>query len=197
MTIDQSTGVHLVCQIILGNITMSDALEQIPYRRTVFAVFVLFVFGTSTAEIIAEFAAGETLDSMGDDLLRFALSAVVLALFLYEYLAHRRALGELRGQLNKARGQLARVDDKTRKLASQYRVVMQKQFDAWQLTTSEQDVVIGLLKGLSFREIAQLRETREKTVRQQASNIYQKAGVSGRNELAAWFFEDMLEPPSA
>ena len=174
---------------------MSDAIEKIPYRRTVFAVFVLFVFGTSTAEIVAEFAAGETLGAMGDDLSRLALSAIMLALFLYEYLVQRRALGELRGQLNKARGQLARLDTGSRNLASQYRAVMQKQFDAWQLTASEQDVVIGMLKGLSFREIAELRETREKTVRQQASSVYQKAGVNSRNELAAWFFEDMLESP--
>lgn len=59
-----------------------------------------------------------------------------------------------------------------------------------------QDVVIGMLKGLSFREIAELRDTREKTVRQQASSVYRKAGVSGRNELTAWFFEDMLDPLS-
>ena len=72
---------------------------------------------------------------------------------------------------------------------------MQKQFDAWQLTTSERDIVLGLLKGLSFREIAQLRDTREKTVRQQASSVYRETRVANRNELAAWFFEDMLEPP--
>ena len=176
---------------------MFDAIERIPYRRTMFAAFVLFVFGTSTAELVSEFGDGETLGSMGDDLSRFALSAVVLALFLYEHLAQRRALGELREQLKNARGQLARLDTRSQELASQYRAVIQKQFDAWQLTASEQDVVVGLLKGLSFREIAQLRETREKTVRQQASSVYRKAGVAGRNELAAWFFEDMLEPPSA
>ena len=71
---------------------------------------------------------------------------------------------------------------------------MQRQFEAWQLTESEQDVVILMLKGLSFREVAELRETREKTVRQQASTIYRKAGVGGRNELAAWFLEDLLVP---
>ena len=174
---------------------MFDAIGQIPYRRTLFAGFVLFVFGTSAAEIIFEFAAGETLGSMADDLARFALSAFVLAVFVYEFLAQQQALRELRGQLNKARGQLAQLDTKSQKLASQYRAVMQKQFDAWHLTASEQDVVIGLLKGLSFREIAELRETREKTVRQQASSVYRKAGVASRNELAAWFFEDMLEPP--
>jgi DNA-binding CsgD family transcriptional regulator len=174
---------------------MFDAIGQIPYRQTVFAVFVLFVFGTSAAEIASEFVDGETLGSMGDDLSRFALSAIMLTVVIYEHLAQRRALRELRGQLNKARGQLAQLDAKSQIIASQYRAVMQKQFDAWHLTASEQDVVIGLLKGLSFREIAELRATREKTVRQQASSVYRKAGVTSRNELAAWFFEDMLEPP--
>lgn len=174
---------------------MVEAIGQIPHRRTLFAVFVLFVFGTSAVEIISEFAAGETLASMADDLSRFAISAFVLAVFLFEHLAQQRALGDLRGQLEKARGRLARLDTQSQKLASQYRAVMQKQFDAWLLTASEQDVVIMLLKGLSFREIAELRDTREKTVRQQASSVYRKAGVASRNELAAWFFEDMLDPP--
>ena len=172
---------------------MLDSVGQIPYRRTVFVAFVLFIFGTSLVEIISEFAEGETFESMGDDLIRFALSASVLALFIYEIYLQRRALQELRAQLDKARGQLVQLDAKTRSIASQYRAVMQKQFDAWDLTTSEQDVVIGLLKGLSFREIATLRETKEKTVRQQASSVYRKADVASRNELAAWFFEDMLE----
>ena len=174
---------------------MFDAIGQIPYRRTVFALFVLFVLGTSAVEIVDEFAAGETLDSMADDLSRFVLSAIVLAVFAFEYLVQQRALADLRDQLKRARGRLAQLDTKSQELASQYRAVMQKQFDAWLLTASEQDVVIMLLKGLSFREIAELRETREKTVRQQASSVYRKAGVASRNELAAWFFEDMLDPP--
>lgn len=174
---------------------MVDATEPVPYRRKVFAVFVLFVFATSAAEIVSEFADGETLGEMTDDLSRFVLSAAVLGMFFYEHLVQTRALKDLREQLSKARGRLARIDTGSRELASQYRAVMQKQFDAWQLTASEQDVVIGMLKGLSFREIAGLRETREKTVRQQASSVYRKAGVASRNELTAWFFEDMLEPP--
>ena len=174
---------------------MLDAIGQIPYRRTVFALFVLFVFGTSAAEIVDEFAEGDSLSMMADDLARFTLSAIVLAVFVVEYAAQQRALVDLKSQLQAARGRLAQVYPQSRKLASQYRTVMQEQFDAWQLTGSEQDVVIMLLKGLSFREIANLRETREKTVRQQASSVYRKAGVTSRNELAAWFFEDMLDPP--
>jgi DNA-binding NarL/FixJ family response regulator len=45
---------------------------------------------------------------------------------------------------------------------------------------------------LSFNEIAAVRETKEKTVRQQASEIYRKSGVSGRHAFSAWFFEDFL-----
>ena len=174
---------------------MFDAIGQFPSRQSVFAGFVLIVFGVSAVEIMAEFAIGETLVSMGDDLFRFILSAIILAVFVYDHRVRQRALRDLSGQLSKARGQLARLDTNSQEIANQYRAVMQKQFDAWKLTASEQDVVIGMLKGLSFREIAELRETREKTVRQQASAVYRKAGVGSRNELAAWFFEDMLEPP--
>ncbi|MEM7170310.1 MAG: hypothetical protein AAF530_09065 [Pseudomonadota bacterium] len=75
--------------------------------------------------------------------------------------------------------------------------MLQKQFDAWHLTASEQDIVICMLKRLPFREIAELRQTREKTVRQQASSVYRKAGLTSRHELAAWFFEGILEPQTA
>ena len=174
---------------------MFNAIGHSLSWQAVFAVFVLFVFGTSAVEILLEFAAGETLASMGDDLLRFGVSTVVLGVFVYERRCRQRELGELSGQLSKARGKLAEIDTNSQQLANQYRAVMQKQFDVWKLTKSEQDVVIGMLKGLSFRGIAELRETREKTVRQQVSSVYRKAGVSSRNELVAWFFEDMLEPP--
>ena len=64
----------------------------------------------------------------------------------------------------------------------------------WGLTKSEQEVAMLLLKGLSFREISEVRDTKEKTVRQQASSIYVKANVDGRHEFAAWFLEDFMEP---
>ncbi|MEO0548042.1 MAG: LuxR C-terminal-related transcriptional regulator [Pseudomonadota bacterium] len=173
---------------------MLDSLTRLPKRQTIFTISVLIVFGTSAFEIASEFAAGETLSEMADDLVRFGLSATVLSVFACEYWAQQRALGELRIQLDEFKGGLSRLDPRTNEIANQYRAVMQRQFDAWRLTESEQDVVILMLKGLSFREIATLRETREKTVRQQASTVYRKADVSSRNELAAWFFEDLLVP---
>lgn len=37
-----------------------------------------------------------------------------------------------------------------------------------------------------------LRNILEKTVRQQASAIYKKAGINGRHAFSAWFIEDAL-----
>jgi DNA-binding NarL/FixJ family response regulator len=159
-------------------------------------LFTLAVLGKTVIEIASEIVAGESLLEMSDDILMFVISGLIVGLFSYDYLIQRRELNQLQGQLDSARGQLVLVDSNSQKLASQYREIMQRQFDAWALTSSEQDVVLALLKGLSFREVAELRDTREKTVRQQATSVYKKAGVAGRHELAAWFFEDMLEPPS-
>jgi DNA-binding NarL/FixJ family response regulator len=55
-------------------------------------------------------------------------------------------------------------------------------------------VALLLLKGLAHKEIADARETSERTVRQQSLAIYRKAGLSGRAELSAFFLEDLLLP---
>lgn len=64
----------------------------------------------------------------------------------------------------------------------------------WELTPAERDIALLLLKGLSHKEIAEIRSVSETTVRQQARSLYRKAGLSGRNDLAAFFLEDLLGP---
>jgi len=68
------------------------------------------------------------------------------------------------------------------------------QFDKWGLSPAERDVALLQLKGLRHKEIADLRRTSERTVRQQALAVYKKAGLSGRTDLAAFFLEDLLLP---
>jgi len=69
-----------------------------------------------------------------------------------------------------------------------------EQLERWALSAAEKEVALLLLKGLSHKEIAELRGVVETTVRQQARAIYRKAGLSGRNDLAAFFLEDLLGP---
>ena len=69
-----------------------------------------------------------------------------------------------------------------------------RQFQRWGLTPAEAEVGLLLLKGLTHREIGELRTTSEATVRQQALSLYRKAGLRGRSELSAFFLEDLLLP---
>lgn len=68
------------------------------------------------------------------------------------------------------------------------------QFERWKLTGAEREVGLLLLKGLSHREVAQVRATNEATVRQQALVVYRKSGLRNRSDLSAFFLEDLLLP---
>ena len=72
---------------------------------------------------------------------------------------------------------------------------IERQFGAWGCTRAEQEVGLLLLKGFSHKEIARFRNSSEATIRQQAAAIYQKAGLSGRAVLSAYFLEELLVPP--
>lgn len=74
---------------------------------------------------------------------------------------------------------------------------IEHQFERWRLTRAEKDVGLLLLKGLEHKEIAALRNTSERTVREQARSLYRKAGLSGRSALSAFFLEDLLLPGAA
>lgn len=69
-----------------------------------------------------------------------------------------------------------------------------EQLEHWNLSLAEKEIALFLVKGMSLKEIAALRNTSEKTVRQQASQIYAKAQLENRAELAAFFLEDLLLP---
>ena len=69
-----------------------------------------------------------------------------------------------------------------------------RQFGRWGLSAAEKEVALLLLKGLSHKDVARARGVGEATARQQATAVYRKAGVGGRNDLAAFFLEDLALP---
>ncbi|WP_081531700.1 LuxR C-terminal-related transcriptional regulator [Rhodovulum sp. P5] len=80
----------------------------------------------------------------------------------------------------------------SRKLMQGLSDAITQQFDRWNLSPAEADVAGLMLKGLSLREIAGLRQSSEATVRQQAQNVYRKSGLANRAELSAYFLEDLF-----
>lgn len=69
-----------------------------------------------------------------------------------------------------------------------------ERFAAWGLTPVEREVALLLMKGRSHKAIARETGRSERTVRQHAVSIYQKSGLGGRAELAAFFLEDLTLP---
>lgn len=122
------------------------------------------------------------------------LSGVMAVYLVIEMRRRTSRLKNLAQDLSETQTRLVNMTEQFKQARHQYFEAIQTQFNEWQLSQSEKDVAILLLKGLSLQEIATVRQTKEKTVRQQASNIYGKAGLEGRHELAAWFFEDFLTP---
>ncbi|BBP46916.1 helix-turn-helix transcriptional regulator [Thiosulfatimonas sediminis] len=120
------------------------------------------------------------------------LSLVAFGYMLHSIRRHKIKLTDVRETLDQTQQELNSAQSQTQKLRGEFSDMIQKQFDTWQLTHSEKEVALLLLKGLSLDEIANIRSTKEKTVRQQASNLYKKAQVAGRHELVAYFFEDLL-----
>lgn len=72
---------------------------------------------------------------------------------------------------------------------------MRRQLEDWGLTAAEEEVALFLLRGLSHKEIARLRDTSDITIRQQAASMYRKAGLSGRAALSAFFLDELLGRP--
>jgi DNA-binding CsgD family transcriptional regulator len=110
-------------------------------------------------------------------------------------LALRRAR-ELETDLDGTRADLARWRSEAQELLHGLGAAIDRQFQRWGLSTAECEVALLILKGLSYKEVAEVRGTSERTARHQAFAIYRKAGLAGRAEMSAFFLEDLLLPPA-
>jgi DNA-binding CsgD family transcriptional regulator len=108
---------------------------------------------------------------------------------------HREQMTLLR-DLEVARAEGAQWRADIRELLRGLGDAIDAQFERWGLTPAEREVAMLLLKGLSHKEIAVIRESSVLTVRQQARSVYTKANLSGRAALSAFFLEDLLLPPA-
>jgi DNA-binding NarL/FixJ family response regulator len=142
----------------------------------------------STALFFAYDIVADLLDEDGNRF-HIALEAVV---FLAVSLMLARELSRVR-QLNKT---VSEQQSRMARLSGDLMIVMETQFRQWSLSPSESEVALLLIKGLSMKEISELRDVKEKTVRQQATSIYAKPGYAGRHELAAHFIEDLMNVSS-
>lgn len=147
--------------------------------------------GTTVGHLLAE--GGVLLVGM----LGAGLMAFRLVTLLRRERAARKEAVELAARLHATEAEATRWRDAARDLLEGLRAAIDRQFERWALSPAEKEVALLLLKGLSHKEIAELRSITEATARQQARAVYKKAGLTGRNDLAAFFLEDLLLPDTA
>lgn len=152
--------------------------------------FLVFVVAAGTADLILDRPTGLTPH------VAVELAIVVLAGSMAVWLAlgwARAGTSLARARIDLARRQAERDEWRARAesaLAGLGRA-MEQQMQAWGLTPAEREVAFHLVRGHSHKLIARLTDRSERTVRQHAIAVYQKAGLAGRAELAAFFLRDI------
>lgn len=84
------------------------------------------------------------------------------------------------------------VESQLQAASGAFQALVDDHFTAWNLTASERDVALLAIKGLGIGEIADIRKTREGTVKAQLNAIYRKAGVGGRPQLISLLVEELM-----
>lgn len=121
--------------------------------------------------------------------------AATMALTLWWGWWHaERAVAELSRRLEAQRAENDAWRQTARKALSGLGEAIAAKFDEWQLTPAEREVALLLLKGYSHKHVARVTGRSERTARQHAASVYQKAGLGNRAELAAYFLEDLILP---
>jgi len=95
-------------------------------------------------------------------------------------------------EIRRIRTRQRRVEAQLRVASGAFLELLDEHFDGWGLTPSEREVAMLSIKGLSIAEIAEVRQTKEGTVKAQSNAIYSKAGVSGRQQLLSLFIEELM-----
>ena len=158
-------------------------------------VFVL-IFVLIGADVITDYGAGVSVWHLAAELAILLLSAAGAVVLWWRLLEARETVADLEVDVVAARAEAERWRGEVREYVGGLRAAILHEFGRWGLTPAEREVALALLRGLSHKEVAGQRDTSERTVRQQARTVYQKAGLRSRSELAAFFLDDVLAPPS-
>lgn len=161
-------------------------------KDTILIVIFTIIIYASGADLLADLSYGADTKHLVKEAAVVGFSIIAIAFLFWGLRQQRLEIKALRQELEDINKPTITPKKYVLEARKNLGNVVTQQFSEWTLTDSEMEVGWLLLKGFSLKEISLLRNTQEKTVRQQASAIYKKSGVSGRHAFSAWFIEDML-----
>ncbi len=154
-------------------------------------VFLILVVLFNIWDIYDDLFDGSSWTHIAEESVMILIFIGIIVYLINELVESNNKFKQVHLELANIKEVISKQSDQMKEARLGYAEVIKKQFNDWQLSPSEAEVGLLMLKGLSLKEIAEIRNTKEKSTRQQASSIYQKAGLTGRHEFAGWFFEDI------
>lgn len=172
--------------------------KQLDLERFLVGLSLAVVFLSALFDYVEDISEGGTyIELLFDTALNFFVIGTLLYIWRKRPNATQSRNRQLEQVLKRSSEDLKRWQEKSADILRGLGEKIDEQLNEWSLSSAEKDVALLLIKGLSTKELAHVRGTSEKTVRQQASQIYAKANLENRAELAAFFLEDLLLPQSA
>lgn len=161
-------------------------------KDSVLVILLLLVVAASGIDLYTDVSGGATFHHTIKEGLIMLFSIAGIIWLMYSLREQQTEISELKTALDSQQQTQRQPEQYVLEARKRFGEMVTQQFAAWDLTGSEKEIGWLLLKGLSLKEIAVIRDTLEKTVRQQASAIYRKADLPGRHAFAAWFLEELL-----
>ena len=169
--------------------------KTLDLERTLVSIAMVVILFSAIFDYFEDIAEGSTyINLLFDTFLNLFVMGTLLYIWRKRPSATQSRNQHLEQVLKRSNKDLKRWQDKASELLRGLGEKINEQLDDWHLSQAEKEVALLLIKGLSTKELANYRGTSEKTVRQQASQIYAKANLDNRAELAAFFLEDLLLP---
>ncbi|WP_257385187.1 helix-turn-helix transcriptional regulator [Tahibacter caeni] len=166
-------------------------------ERGIVVAVLLLIAVLVTIDVATDLHQGASVWHVAIEIVAGVAAAAGALYLLHGTVRLRRRLARQASDLSAYRAQAAAWQAQARRQIEGLARSIDRQLDDWKLSAAEKEIAFLLLKGLSLKDIADLRGTGEKTVRAQSAAIYAKAGLGGRSELSAFFLEDLLVPSVA
>ena len=177
--------------------TMTNVTFDSNKERSNLTIFLAVIFLLVSIDIGMDIASGLPFKGMVLDFVlegSILLTIGLMAMYIWrKFMFERENRLKTTQSLKQKETEVNYWSNKSRDYVKQFQEDILGRFDEWQLSKSEKEIGFYLLQGKTSKEIATIRSTSERTVRNQCKTIYDKTGVSGKSELVALIFHEMLE----
>ncbi|SEQ66154.1 regulatory protein, luxR family [Amphritea atlantica] len=168
-----------------------DIMIEADKWNALIRVFFVLIVITSFSDIVADVLQGANVLHIVQESVVFVFALSLLLLLFLNTRAHEQRNAQLLVDLEEAKIHSAQASEELVSAKRMFGEEITKQFIKWELTESESDIALFTLKGFSAKEIADFRNTSEKTVRNQLTSVYKKSGTTSKVSFTAWFMEDL------